>query len=157
VVNHFYVNAVDAEFGPFFLKFRSYFPTTASSASMVTSGPNARPPRPGSPSLRWTTASPVEYPTLLQAICDRLGPGQIDGLLRKWLAILPHPFTAAGYRYDVSILQAVFSLTQVLDQPVAGRVFFEHIIRDNPDAGRPDQISLILSPSFVIFGRVFLC
>ena len=26
VVNHFYVYAVDAEFGPFFPKFRSYFP-----------------------------------------------------------------------------------------------------------------------------------
>jgi hypothetical protein len=25
-----------------------------------------------------------------------LGPGQVDALLRKWLARLPHPFTAAG-------------------------------------------------------------
>ncbi|WP_322754405.1 hypothetical protein [Frankia sp. Cas3] len=48
----------------------------------------------------------------LQAICDTLGPGQIDALLRKWLARLPHPFTAAdraaGYRYDLSVLQAEF-------------------------------------------------
>jgi hypothetical protein len=29
VVNHFYVYAVDADFGPFFLKFCSYFPYTA--------------------------------------------------------------------------------------------------------------------------------
>ena len=58
----------------------------------------------------------------VQAICDRLGPDQIDALLRKWLAILPHPFTAAdraaGYRYDISIWQAEFSLAQVLDRPV---------------------------------------
>ena len=44
-------------------------------------------------------------------------------LLRKWLRLLPHPFTGAdrqaGYRYDISILQAEFSLTQVLDQPHA--------------------------------------
>jgi hypothetical protein len=37
----------------------------------------------------------------------------------------PHPFPArdraAGYRYQLSILQAEFSLTQVLDQPVTGR------------------------------------
>jgi hypothetical protein len=26
VVNHFYIYAVDADFGPFFLKFCSYFP-----------------------------------------------------------------------------------------------------------------------------------
>ena len=29
----------------------------------------------------------------LQAICDSLGPAQIDALLRKWLRILPHPFS----------------------------------------------------------------
>ena len=81
----------------------------------------------------------------LQAICDRLGPEQIDALLRKWLARLPHPFTAAdraaGYRYDISILQAEFSLTQMLDRPVSGRVFFEQVIRDNLDIGRPDQVA----------------
>ena len=83
----------------------------------------------------------------LQAICDALGPAQIDALLRKWLARLPHPFSqadrAAGYRYDISILQAEFSLTQMLDKPVSGRIFFEQMIRDNLDLGRPDQISLI--------------
>ena len=72
---------------------------------------------------------------------------KIDALLRKWLRKLPHPFTAAdrqaGYRYDVSILQAEFSLTQVLDRPLTGRVFFEEVIRENLDLGRPDQVQLI--------------
>jgi len=31
----------------------------------------------------------------------------------------------------------------MLDRPVTGRVFFEQVIRDNLDAGRPDEISLI--------------
>jgi hypothetical protein len=83
----------------------------------------------------------------VQAICDALGPEQIDALLRKWLAILPSAFTAAdraaGYRYELSVLQAEFSLTQVLDRPVTGRVFLEQVIRDNLDAGRPDQVALI--------------
>jgi hypothetical protein len=30
----------------------------------------------------------------LQRICHRLGPEQIDALLHKWLARLPHPFSA---------------------------------------------------------------
>jgi hypothetical protein len=89
----------------------------------------------------------VSDPAALQQICDQLGPEQIDALLRKWLARLPHPFTPAdreaGYRYDISILQAEFSLTQMLDRPVSGRVFFEQVIRDNLDAGRPGQVSLI--------------
>ena len=87
----------------------------------------------------------------VQAICDALGPAQIDALLRKWLARLPHPFSradrAAGYRYDISILQAEFSLTQMLDKPVSGRIFFEQVIRDNLDLGRPDRISLIFGRS----------
>ena len=34
-------------------------------------------------------------------------------------------------------------VTQVLDRPVSGRVFFEQVIRDNLDAGRPNQVCLI--------------
>jgi hypothetical protein len=83
----------------------------------------------------------------LQTICDELGPEQIDALLRRWLTKLPHPFTPkdqeAGYRYDVSILQAEFSLTQILDRPLSGRMLFEEIIRENLDLGRPDMVQLI--------------
>jgi hypothetical protein len=72
---------------------------------------------------------------------------KIDALLHKWLARMPHPYTpedrAAGYRYAVSVLQAEFSLTQMLDQPVSGRVFFEQVIRDNLDLGRPDRVQLV--------------
>ena len=82
-----------------------------------------------------------------QRICDKLSPDKIDALARKWFRKLPHPFTgkdrAAGFRYDVSILQAEFSLTQVLEKPVLGRQFFEHVIRENLDIGRPSQVQLI--------------
>ena len=72
---------------------------------------------------------------------DGLSAEKIDALLRKWLRLLPHPYEArdreAGYRYQISILQAEFSLPQVLDRPVTGRVFFEEVIRENLDIGRP--------------------
>ncbi len=62
---------------------------------------------------------------------------------------MPHPFPprdrAAGYRYQLSILQAEFSLTQVLDHPVTGRIFFEEVIRENLDIGRPSQVSLVFN------------
>jgi hypothetical protein len=45
----------------------------------------------------------------------------------------------------VSILQSEFSLTQVLDRPLTGRVFFEEVIRENLDIGRPDQVPLIFN------------
>ncbi len=91
----------------------------------------------------------VDDVTAVQTICESLGPDQIDALLRKWLAKVPHPYStadrAAGYRYDLSILQAEFSLTQMLDRPVSGRIFFEQVIRDNLDIGRPNQVSLIFN------------
>ena len=62
---------------------------------------------------------------------------------------MPHPYRpddlAAGYRYELSILQAEFSLTQVLDFPRIGRQFFEEVIRENLDIGRPDQVQLIFN------------
>ena len=71
----------------------------------------------------------VEDVAAVQAICDGLGEGEITALAARLLAMLPYPFTAedtaAGYRYELSVLQAEFSLTQVLDAPVTGRIFFE--------------------------------
>jgi hypothetical protein len=60
---------------------------------------------------------------------------------------LTHPFAArdrqAGYRYDLSILQAEFSLTQIWENGCHGRQFFEEVIRENIDLGRPEQVQLI--------------
>ena len=148
VVNHFYVYAVDADFGPFFLKFCSYFPYNA---RLCINGHEWAKRQAAKAGIEFTALdngfATCEDPAALQAICDRLGPAQIQALLDKWLQILPGAFTehdrAAGYRYELSMLQVEFSLTQVLDRPVSGRVFFEQVIRDNLDAGRPDQVSLI--------------
>jgi hypothetical protein len=73
----------------------------------------------------------------LQVIYDSLGPRHIEALLRKWLKILPNPFTPededAGYLYELFILQAEFSLTQMLDRRVSGRIFFEQVLHHNLD------------------------
>jgi len=70
---------------------------------------------------------------------------------------LPYPFTAddttAGYRYELSVLQAEFSVTQTLDAPVSGRIFFDQLIRDNLDLGRPDRVSLIFDRKIVRKGK----
>jgi hypothetical protein len=82
-----------------------------------------------------------------QRLSEGLTEKKIEAMFRKWLARLPHPFSAkdrqAGYRYDLSILQAEFSLTQVWDGGVHGRCFFEEVIRENIDLGRPEQVQLI--------------
>jgi hypothetical protein len=148
MVNHFYVYAVDANFGPFFLKFCTYFPYNAKLCINGHEWAKRQCQRAGVAFEALDNGfATCADPARLQAICDRLSASKIDALLRKWLRRLPHPFAAAdraaGYRYQLSILQAEFSLTQVLDRPLSGRVFFEEVIRENLDLGRPDQVALV--------------
>jgi hypothetical protein len=150
MVNHFYFYCVDRDFGPFFVKFCSYFPYNAKLCLNGNEFAKRQAARAhvGFEPLDNGFAS-CDDPARLQRICDRLSAAKIDALARKWFKILPHPFTPrdrrAGYRYDVSVLQAEFSLTQMLDRPLTGRVFFEDVIRDNLDLGRPDHVSLIFA------------
>lgn len=148
MVNQFYVYAVDRDFGPFFLKFCSYFPYNA---KLCINGHEWLKRQLALREIGYQALDngilSCEDATRAQALCEALSAQKIDALLRKWLRRLPHPFTpadrAAGYRYDISILQAEFSLTQVLDRPVTGRAFFEEVIRENLDIGRPSQAQLI--------------
>ena len=148
MVNHYYFYGVDEDFGPFFLKFCSYFPYNA---KLCINGHEYVKRQLAKEGIAFEALDngilSCADPQRLQQIADGLDAAKIDALLRKWLARLPHPFTPAdrqaGYRYDVSILQAEFSLTQVLDRPRTGRVFFEEVIRENLDLGRPDQVQLI--------------
>jgi hypothetical protein len=150
MVNHYYIYAVDRDFGPFFLKFCTYFPFNAKLCLNGHEYAKCQLTRRGIAfeALDNGILSCTD-PIRLQQICDGLSAEKIDGLLRKWLRLLPHPFTgadrAANYRYDVSILQAEFSLTQVLDRPVHGRLFFEQVIRENLDIGRPEDVRLIFN------------
>ena len=139
---------VDEDFGPFFIKFGTYFPYTAKLCINGNEWAKRQAAKAGIGFEALDNAfAAVDDVAALQRICDSLGPAQIDALLRKWLPILPTPFTdddeAAGYRYELSILQAEFSLTQMLDRPVSGRIFFEQVLHDNLDIGRRDHVSLI--------------
>jgi hypothetical protein len=150
MVNHYYIYAVDRDFGPFFLKFCTYFPFNA---KLCLNGHEYAKRQLARKGIAFEALDngvlSCAAPERLQQICDGLSAEKIDGLLRKWLRLLPHPFTGAdrkaGYRYDISILQAEFSLTQVLDRPVHGRLLFEQVIRENLDLGRPEEVQLIFN------------
>jgi hypothetical protein len=154
MVNNYYVYAVDRDFGPFFLKFCSYFPFNA---KLCLNGHEYAKRQLAQEGIAFEALDngvlSCADPKRLQRICDGLSAGKIDALLRKWLRLLPHPFTPAdrkaGYRYDISILQAEFSLTQVLDRPAHGRLFFEQVIRENLDLGRPQEVQLIFNRRIV--------
>lgn len=148
--NHYYIYIVDRDFGPLFIKFCTYFPYAAKLCLNGHEWLKRQLTRRGIPyepldnGIRAT-----EAPARVQRIADQFDAAKIDAVFRKWLRRLPHPFTAAqrqaGYRYHLSILQAEFALTQVLDRPQTGRGFFEEVMRENLDLGRPDQLQLIFN------------
>ncbi len=148
MVNHYYIYGVDRDFGPFFLKFCSYFPYTA---KLCLNGHEYLKRQLRQYGIAYEALDNgilrCAAPRRLQALADGLSASKIEAFLRKWLQRLPHPFTAAdrraGYRYQCSIRQAEFSLTQVLDRPATGRLFFEQVIRENLDLGRPDHVQLV--------------
>jgi hypothetical protein len=76
-----------------------------------------------------------------------LTPHEIELFFYKWVAQLPCPLSEedrrAGYLHRLSVWQLEMSLTQVFDRPLRGRQFFEEVIRDNLDQGRPDRIQLL--------------
>ena len=86
-------------------------------------------------------------PAALQAICDRFGPATIGVFAERWWSRLPLPLTehdrAAGYWWELSMRQVEVSRTLVFDAPRRARGFFEALVADNLDIGRPEVIELI--------------
>src|SRR6266550_1711055 len=88
-----------------------------------------------------------EDPALLQRICDVLQPGTIEVFFQRWLSRLPLPLDRAdqqgGYWWECSMAQVEVSRTIVFTQPRYARAFFDALVTDNLDLGRPDTIEII--------------
>ena len=148
MVNHYYFYLCDRDFGPLFVKFCSYFPYNG---KVCLNGHEYAKRQLAKRGIAYDALDNgvlrCAEPGRLQQICDGLGAEQIGAVVQKWCGRLPKPFKRAdrqaGYGHALSILQAEFALTQVLDRPVTGRIFFEQVIRENLDLGRPDQVQLI--------------
>jgi hypothetical protein len=55
----------------------------------------------------------------------------------------------AGYGHRLSIWQLEISRTQVFDDAERGREFFEAVIRENLDQGRPDRVQLLFDRKII--------
>lgn len=147
-VNHYYFYIDDEDFGPVFIKICSYAPW---GIKVCINGHEWAKRRLVKAHVKFETLDngfrSCDDPKKLQEICDSLGPAQIDSFFRKWLRRIPLPLTLAdrtsGYDWELSMWQVEVSLTQVFDRPLRGRQFFEEVIRDNLDLGRPDRIALV--------------
>jgi hypothetical protein len=148
-VNHYYIYLLDPDWGPAFIKVCSYAPYTL---KLCLNGHEwvkrqLRRHRVGFTALD-NGILDCATPPALHALCERLGEEAIDAFFTRWLARLPLPLTAEhalGFPYRLSILQMEVSRTQVFDRPLRGREFFEEIIRDNLDLGRPSRVQLLFT------------
>jgi hypothetical protein len=147
-VNHYYFYIDDEDFGPLFIKVCSYAPW---GIKLCINGHEWAKRQLDKRGIGYEALDngflSCAEPEKLQQICDSLGPEQIERLFRKWLKRIPLPLRAedrqAGYDWNLSIWQMEVSLTQIFDRPLRGREFFEEIIRDNLDLGRPDRVQLV--------------
>jgi hypothetical protein len=147
-VNHYYFYVHDRDWGPAFLKIGTYLPYPV---KLCLNGHEWVKQRLRRDRVRFQSLDngflSCPDPDALQAACDALGPADIQAFFDRWSHRLPWPMTpgdrAAGYDHRLAISQLEISLTQVFDRPVQGRHFFEAVICENLDLGRPDRVGLL--------------
>ncbi len=150
MVNYYYFYCYDRHFGPLFIKYCSYFPYNG---KLCLNGHEYLKRQLAIKGIDFEALDngllSCERPAKAQGIAGGLGEKQIKKLFERWSRWLPHPFTPKeqrhGFRHDISVLQAEFALTQVWDQPRRGREFFESVIAENIDLGRPEHIGVIFN------------
>ena len=150
-VSVFYFYVVDAEFGAGFIKICTYFPYPA---KVWINGHEWAKRQATKAGIAFTELAngfaTCEEPVRLQTICDQLNAARIQLFFERWMRHIPTPLTAAdragGYWWELSMRQIEMSRTIVFDAPRRARGFFEAVVADNLDIGRPDEVK-------VIFGR----
>jgi hypothetical protein len=149
-VTCFYFYLWDVDFGPGFIKVCAYFPYPI---KVWLNGHEWAKRQATHAGIGFTELSngfaTCEDPDGLQTICDRLGPGTITMFFERWMSILPLPLTDAdrdaGYWWELSMRQIETSRTIVFDAPRRARAFFQALVADNLDIGRPDHVELIFA------------
>ncbi len=147
-VNHYYFYLQDRDWGPAFLKIGTYLPYPV---KLCLNGHEWVKQQLRRRCIPFTSLDNgflrCADAEALQATCDHLGARDVQAFFDRWSHRLPWPMTAqdraAGYDHRLAICQLEVSLTQVFDRPIEGRRFFEAVIRENLDLGRPDRIGLL--------------
>jgi hypothetical protein len=157
-VSCFYFYLWDVDFGAGFIKICAYFPYPV---KVWINGHEWAKRQATQAGIEFSALSngfaSCEAPDALQEICDQLGPGTINVFFQRWLSVLPLPLTPAdrdaGYWWELSMRQIETSRTVVFDAPRRARAFFEALVTDNLDVGRPDSVELIFTGGHERRGR----
>jgi len=129
MVNQYYIYAVDRDFGPFFLKFCSYFPYNG---KLCINGHEYAKRQLARRGIAFTALDngvlSCADPKRLQAICDELSAEKIDALLRKWLAAAASVF-AGGPESGIPVCHLYSASRVFLDPGVGPTGAWRHVLR----------------------------
>jgi hypothetical protein len=147
-VSVFYVYIFDEQMGPGFIKICTYFPYPV---KVWVNGHEWAKRQAAAAGIGFTALSngfaSADDPAGLQAICDRFGPGTVQVWFERWMARIPLPLDDAdrdgGYWWELSMRQVETSRTLVFDQDCHARAFFEALLCENMDLGRPENVELL--------------
>jgi len=147
-VSVFYVYVFDERVGPGFIKICTYFPYPVKA---WLNGHEWAKRQALAAGIGFTELSngfaSCDDPVLLQRICDTLTPGAVQAWFERWMAVLPLPLNAAdraaGFWWELSMRQVETSRTLVFDDDVHARAFFEALLAENMDLGRPENVELL--------------
>ena len=157
-VSVFYVYIWDTAMGGGFIKICTYFPYPV---KVWVNGHEWAKRQALAAGIGFTALSngfaSCEDPAGLQAICDRFGPGTVQVWFERWMARLPLPLTGAdrdaGYWWELSMRQTETSRTLVFNDDVHARAFFEALLCENMDLGRPENVELLFRRGQRLGGR----
>jgi len=147
-VSVFYVYIWDSTMGGGFIKICTYFPYPVKA---WVNGHEWAKRQAAAAGIGFTALSngfaSCEDPAALQVICDRFGPGTVQVWFERWMARIPLPLDDAdrdaGYWWELSMRQVETSRTLVFDDDVHARAFFEALLCENMDLGRPENVELL--------------
>lgn len=149
-VTTYYFYVLDPEFGPGFIKICSYFPYPAKVWVNGHEWAKRQASRAGIAYRELANGfAACSEPERLQAICDHLGPRDLQAFCDRWLAVIPTPLShadrQAGYWWELSMRQVEVSRTIVLADPRRARAFFESLVADNIGIGRPHEVAAVFA------------
>ena len=147
-VTCYYFYVFDEQWGPAFIKVCAYFPYPVKA---WVNGHEWAKHQLTHAGIGFTQLSngfaSCDDPAGLQVICDRLGPADIQAFFDRWMSRLPLPLTdadrAASYWWELSMRQVEVSRTMVFGAPRQARAFFEALVADNLDLGRPEHVEIL--------------
>jgi len=151
MVNQYYFYFRDEDWGVGFIKFSSYAPFAGRfyinahefvKCQLEKEGIDFEPLDNG--------VGKCENPKRAQAIANKVTASRLEKLVKKWMGNIPTPIDYLRLqkppfklKYVISMLQMEVARTQLWKRAADGLHFFEQVIRENIDLGRPEKVGLI--------------